>query len=173
MRKGKRKVSRPFDSKRPLHVVLRSTRARQEWSLLRPKNRVLIERLLKSCALLYGIKIHRFVNVGNHLHLMLSASGAHHPCAKNQRYLLARTDLASFLRQFAGSIAFKITKASKANPVGKFWDELVYSRIVSWGREFEIVMNYLIKNIFEAAGYWNRTKHPAWEFITLKCEPIG
>lgn len=172
-RKRKRKTARPFDLNRPLHVVMRSSRARKEWSLLRPKNRDLVEKTLKCCARRYGVKIYRFVNVGNHLHLLISATAARHECSKSQRNGFARADLAAFLRQFAGSIAFRITGASKTNPVGRFWDELVYSRIVSWGREFETVMRYLVKNIFEAAGLWNRKKYPEWELLSFQCEPAG
>ena len=169
--RGKRKTARPFDPKRPLHVVLRSSRATKQWSMLKPRHRAWIEDMLKRCSKQYGIKIHRFVNVGNHLHLLLSADGRSHECAKSQRYTRARADLAAFLRHFAGSIAFHITGASKSNPVGRFWDELVYSRIVSLGREFETVMRYLIKNIFEAEGLWNRKKHPEWELISFHCLP--
>jgi hypothetical protein len=32
----------------------------------------------------------------------------------------------------------------------KFWDLLIYSRILSWGREYKIVANYIFQNTLEA-----------------------
>ena len=147
VQKGKRKIARPFDPRRPLHVVFRSTRARGEWSLLRPRHRHSVERTLDSTAEACGIRIHRFVNVGNHLHLLLSAPN--------------RMAIRSFLRRFAGEVAMRVTGASKLNAIGRFWDALVYTRVVSWGREFDTVMRYLVKNVFEATGLWNRKKQSA------------
>src|SRR5437773_904919 len=43
---GKRKTRRPYDSKRPIHLVLRSKRARGELSMLRFRNRNHIHNLV-------------------------------------------------------------------------------------------------------------------------------
>ncbi len=43
----------------------------------------------------------------------------------------------------------------------KFWSYLLYSRIVSWGREFKTVRQYIQKNTLEALhliAYQKRTK---------------
>ncbi len=156
---------RPFDPQRPLHVVLRSSRAKGEWSLLRHRDR--IERLLDRQAHKWGIRIHRFANVGNHLHLLVSlgapSARVGRPRLGETKFAQARARFSSFLRQFAGAVAFEITGASKSRPVGRFWDGLAFTRVVSWGREFESVMCYLVKNLFEAAGLWNRKRNPEWE----------
>ncbi|MCM2323181.1 MAG: hypothetical protein NDJ90_07945, partial [Oligoflexia bacterium] len=56
---GKRKTARPFDRKQALHVVLRSSMARGERSLLHPRHcnhvRALTERLAKR----WGIAVYR------------------------------------------------------------------------------------------------------------------
>jgi REP element-mobilizing transposase RayT len=139
--KGRRKVARPFDPKRPLHLVLKSSRACGSWSLLHPKNAPQVEEILRSNARKHGVRLYRVMNVGNHLHLLVSAK--------------TRTAFQSFLREMAGAVAFRVTGAKKTHPIGgRFWDALAYSRIVTWGREFKALHDYLIKNAFEAAGVW-------------------
>ena len=49
-----------------------------------------------------------------------------------------------------------VTGARKGHAVGKFWDELAFSRILGWGREFERVKSYLTKNILEGLGALDR-----------------
>src|SRR5205814_2068237 len=71
VRKGKRKIMRPFDPRRPLHLVLKSSRAKGEWSMLSPKHEGWIEREVERVARRFRVKVYRFVNVGNHLHLLV------------------------------------------------------------------------------------------------------
>src|SRR5690606_1064530 len=107
---GKRKLERPLDPKRPLHVTLKSTRARGPWSLLNPRHRYCIEDRLHATARKHKLKIYRFQNVGNHLHLLVKAP--------------TRAAFQAFLREFAGRIAMLVTRARKGHPVGRFWDAL-------------------------------------------------
>lgn len=66
--KRKGRGSRPLATRHEIHHVLRSSKAKGTWSFLRPKNRALIDKILKKFALKYGIKIVSLANVGNHLH---------------------------------------------------------------------------------------------------------
>lgn len=157
--KGKRKTMRPFDPKKAMHVVLRSSRAKGTWSLLHPKNKLHIHRIIYETADRCGVRIYRFVNVGNHIHLLFRAK--------------SRKNFQTFLRIISGIIATLVTGATKANPVGKFWDKLAYSRIVSWGREFKALHAYLIKNLLEALGVWNRKKFPDLKVVFLSLEEAG
>lgn len=143
IRRGQRKLARPIDPKRPLHLVLRSSRARGAWSFLSPKNRVLVEKLLQVGTKHFGVKLLNQANVGNHLHLVV--------VPKNKALFQ------HFLRWFSGRLAFTITGAKKGNPVGRFWDALAYSKVLSWGRELEFVKNYLFLNRLEAVGFDRRT----------------
>lgn len=52
-----------------------------------------------------------------------------------------------------------VTGARKGNALTRaksarrgFWDELVYSRIVSFGWDFNVVSRYVIKNLWEGFG---------------------
>jgi REP element-mobilizing transposase RayT len=136
IRKGKRKLARPFDPKRPLHLVMRSTRAKGPWSLL--KSQKVVKSLVYGIARRYEVRIYQFANSGNHLHFLVRA--------KKKR------NFQNFLRVLAGKIAQGITGAKKGHAIGKFWDSLTYSRLLSWGREFLNVRFYVIQNELESEG---------------------
>ncbi len=148
--KGKRKEARPFSHKNAIHLVLRSTHAKGAWSFLTPKNQSRIKRILEKCARAYHIKVYRFTNVGNHLHLLVKT--------ETKQYTIAQKEFHSFLRRFAGELAFQVTGAKKGeafrdSETGEgFWDGLLYSRLVSWGREFRALSNYFTKNFLETFG---------------------
>jgi REP element-mobilizing transposase RayT len=139
LRAGMRKTLRPVDPKRPLHVVMRSSLARGHWSLLHPRHKAAVERLTRAIAKKRGVRLYRFANVGNHLHLLV--------LAPNRRLFTA------FLRELPGRIAMLITGAKKgAASKRRFWDFIPYTRIASWGREFRGLELYFVKNLFEGAG---------------------
>ena len=135
---GRRKLARPFDPKRPLHLVLRAERARGQWSLLRTENRRVVNEILVRAARANGVRIHEQGNSGNHLHLLVRAR--------------SRSGFQNFTRTIGALIARAVTGAKKGNPVGKFWDELIYSRVVAWGRDFRRVANYVVINELEGLG---------------------
>lgn len=136
--KGRGKVVRPIATKRAMHVIVRSSRATGDWSFLRQAHRGRIETLLEATARRFHVKIHRSVNVGNHLHLIVQAKRREH--------------FQNFLRVFTQGVVFLVTGARKGRPVGKFWDALAYSRVVEWGRDWRNLLRYFEKNTFEAAG---------------------
>jgi REP element-mobilizing transposase RayT len=138
-RKGRRKIQRPFDRKRPLHLVFRSGRAKGAWSFLHRRNKGAIQDLLSRTADRYGVKIYRFENVGNHLHLL-----AKFP---------SRRELKAFLRVFTQRVMFRVTGARKGSPQGRFFDAVAYSKVVSWGKEFQALKAYLWKNALEGLGF--------------------
>jgi hypothetical protein len=170
MRTGKRKLARPFDPRRPLHIVLRSSRAKGEWSFLRARNEKRVKHLVHQEALRSDVRVYQYANAGNHLHLVLRAK--------------TRAGLARFLRVIAGLIARAVTGAKKGAAISAtkapdarstsaragtatsvhtktqtlsarsvFWDALAYSRIVEWGKEFIRVRDYLVLNELEGLGW--------------------
>jgi REP element-mobilizing transposase RayT len=139
VRKGKRKIQRPFDRKRPLHLVMRSTRAKEDWSFLHRRNKGAIHALVVDLAEKYRVKLYKYENVGNHLHLL-----AQFP---------SRRELKAFLRVFTQHVMFQVTGARKGKPQGRFFDAIAYSKVVSWGREFSALKAYLWKNALESLGF--------------------
>lgn len=136
--RGKRKRMRPFDPKRPAHVVMHSSRARGPWSLL--KHKVLVIWHLNEISERFGIKLIKETNLGSHLHLIIKAP--------------SRRAFQNWLRLLAGTIALHITRAKKGSPKGKFWDELAFTRVVAWGRDLLGLRAYLSKNEIEALQSW-------------------
>jgi REP element-mobilizing transposase RayT len=121
-----------------MHLVMRSSRARGRWSLRRPEADRLVRTAMRRFARRHGIRIYEFANAGNHLHLLIRAK--------------CRFALQDFLRAFAGVVARLITGARKGRPIGKFWDFLAYSRVVTWGRDFFGVRAYIVQNELETIG---------------------
>ena len=144
----KRKVARPLSTKLSLHLVLRSDHAKGYRSL--NNNSQIVKAVVRKAAGLFRIKV--YSQALNHNHIHLSVRGK------------SREDLQNFFRVVAGHIAqqilrkYPLPKKAGNAPVDakkykrKFWNELLYSRMVTWGREFKIVLNYILKNEFEASG---------------------
>jgi REP element-mobilizing transposase RayT len=133
-----RKEQRPFSPKCSMHVVMRSNRAKGTWSLLHHRNRSSVERLVYKWANAKGVKVYRFANVGNHIHLLVKSP--------------SREALQRFLKTFAGLCARAVTGARKGLSFGKFWEATAYSRLVSGGA-FRAITGYFEKNDFEAIGF--------------------
>lgn len=162
VRKNKRKVARPFDAKKAVHLVMRSGLAKGANSLSAFENKSYVQALLRKMSAKYGVQIHSFANVGNHLHLLVQT--------KTKQQIRARKQLANFIREFSGKIAIKIMKAKKGLP-GRFWDQLTYSKLVEWGSQFKAITNYLLFNDLEGQNKLIRFgKNPSagWELI---CDP--
>jgi REP element-mobilizing transposase RayT len=143
--KSNAKVKRPLHTKDSIHLVLKSKVAIGKHSLLSPKHILEVERIVRSQAKACGVKIYHFVNVGNHLHLVI--------LIKN-RVLYAR-----FIRAITGLIARLVTGRERAHAQApesnrlnsrskkpKFWQSLPFSRVITWGREFKAIANYMNKN---------------------------
>lgn len=92
----------------------------------------------------FGVRVYRFAIAGNHIHLLVKAPN--------------RKSFQGFLRKLSGSIAQLVTKARKGNPVGRFWDALAFSRVISWGKDFKSVNFYIQKNLIEALTGLYRTE---------------
>jgi REP element-mobilizing transposase RayT len=138
VRKGKRKLARPFDSKRALHMTMRAERAKGPLSMLRLEKSRAIKTLVYRLAKENRVRIYEFANSGNHLHFLLRAKDH----AGFKRFLRTATALISRL----------VTGAKKGNPTGKFWDALAWSTIVNWGRRFFEARYYVVRNELEAEG---------------------
>lgn len=147
---GKRKGSRPFDPKQAMHVVLKSSKARGKFSLLLPQHCNHIQQLVNRLKVRWNIAVYRYANAGNHLHLLVRAK--------------SRADWQGFIRELAGGIAMIVTGARKGNAMIRpkasgpesakrgFWDYLVFTRLVRFGRDFNGVARYVAINLWEGMG---------------------
>ncbi len=149
--RGLRKTKRPFHSKKPMHLVLRSSRAVGHFSMGSIGNKKWVKATIEKYAALCEVTIYKYSNNGNHLHLAIRAKD--HELFKK------------FLRTITGLIARYVMKAKKGTPAkGKFWDGLAFTRIAEWGKAYKTLKGYVIQNLLEAAGvipYQPRQKKPA------------
>lgn len=123
---GNKKSLRPLCSKRALHLVLKVD-ALRSGSIRRYQ--VEISKLLAKYSSQFGVQIYKYAICGNHIHIVLRVSH--------------RAVYRAWIRTITGriSINFKIK-----------WALSPWSRILSWGREFKTVINYVWQNILEAEG---------------------
>jgi hypothetical protein len=143
--------------------------------MLHPRHAGRIESQIRKTARKHGLRLYRQVNVGNHLHLLVRTP--------------TRTAFKAFLRELAGAIPMIVTGARKGRALTRsqagttgtgtggaeaatgrgFWDYLPYTRIVRWGRDFNNVKEYFVKNFFEAAGLLTRKlKREGYEIIPME-----
>ncbi len=158
---NKRKIIRPLDRKKPVHTVFKSSLAKGQYNFLNVKHRLKVQEIIRASALKFGVTIHRFENMGNHLHLVLSFT--------------KRGGVQNFLRTVSAVIARLVTGACKGKPFGKkFWDHLVFTRVVSGRRDFQRLMNYMQKNEIERDnGPLNRTVVELFEKAQQKARRRG
>jgi REP element-mobilizing transposase RayT len=135
---GLRKTKRPFSSKKPMHLVLKSLKAKGSLSMWARSNSNYIYKLIYKHAEACEVKLYKYSNNGNHLHLAIRAKD--HKLFKK------------FLRTIAGLIARHVLKAEKGRAKGKFWDALAFTRIAEWGKSFQTLKRYILQNVLEAAG---------------------
>lgn len=137
--KGKRKLGRPVDVKRPMHLTFRAEKARGPLSFLHYDRQEEIETTVRKFAKRNHVRIWSYGNSGNHLHLVVQPK--------------TRDGFKRFARAVGSRVAQIVTGARKGKPFGRFWDGLFWSRLVAWGRDFERVCDYAFTNQLEAEGW--------------------
>lgn len=123
--KGRRKTARVLDSRKPLHFVLKSNHRTNLYP-----HRVLLRKLLSLYAKRFGIKVYKESVQRDHFHF----------CIKITNRQLYR----GFIRALTGVISQKLGRG--------IWSLLPYSRVISWGRDFLAVLDYILLNDCEVSG---------------------
>ena len=151
---GKRKTIRPVATKRAMHVVLRSSRARGDLSLLTLRNQKHLRKVLNQVQSKFAVKVSSMANVGNHLHLVTKAK--------------TQDDFKNFLRTLTALLARFVTGARKGDPKGKFWDGLAFTKVIEWGKHYQNLSNYIEINQLEAMGWIDRAVQKATGRVILR-----
>lgn len=157
--KGHPKKQRPLALKTPMHLVLKSKNAFGANSMLAKRHVRQIDHLVRKQATVCGVKIYHFVNVGNHLHLVIQ--------------LYNRKLYCVFIRAISGLIARQVLGkqrgAKSSNPAVlkvndttnpdseslqsapvQFWLARPFSRVITWGADFRGIGQYMKKNQAQA-----------------------
>lgn len=122
--KGRRKTSRPLSKRRPIHFVLKLKRH----DLF--KQRKILESELTKLSQRFGLSLYGIAVNFDHVHFIAK--------------IPARSAYNAFIRALTANLARKIGKG--------LWSLLPFSRILSWGRDYQQVKNYLKKNREEVTG---------------------
>jgi putative transposase len=143
---------RPLAVRKTMHLVLRSSKAKGEWSFKRPDNEKKIRALIEKFGKKYGVKILSLAVVGNHLHFHIKLGSRHL--------------YAPFIKALTGSIAMAVTRTSRWKKSGetrlKFWDYRPFTRIVVGLRAILHLRDYIAVNQLEGYG---RSRQEARFFV--------
>lgn len=143
MTKRKGRCARPLSVSKSMHLVLRSSRAKGEWSFRKSQNARRIREIFQKFSRKFGVRILSAANVGNHLHLHVQ--------------LTNRQTYRGFIRAVTSAIAMAITGGSRwqVPQTGrlKFWDRRPFSRIVQGYRDRLRIEDYLRVNQLEGEGF--------------------
>jgi REP element-mobilizing transposase RayT len=134
------KSKRPLETKFAIHLVLTSV----EGKMRLPKNFKNVGQIVKRVCKKYGVRIYEFVNVGNHIHLLIR--------------ILHVWRWGAFIRELTGRIAQVVQGINgQEKGIRKFWKQRPFTRIVrGWGKAFRIAKEYIELNRIEALGYISR-----------------
>ena len=122
--------------KRPLHVVLNSSKARGRWAFLDSRNLRKVERWLAVFASKYGVRVYQKAINWNHLHLVVRFPNRESYCG--------------FIRALSGTIPKVVFEFS--NSIESFWDCRPFTRVIEWGRDYRGTCSYVHRNTLEALG---------------------
>ncbi len=151
--KGNPKEKRPLSLKNPLHLVLKSKNTFGANSMLAKAHASRIDRLVRKQAGCCGVKIYHFVNVGNHLHLVIRLQDRrlYHVFIRAISGLIAR----QVLGKERGSQREAQDSSLDMKPVMKtkkfqFWVARPFTRFVTWGADYKNLSLYMKKNQAQA-----------------------
>lgn len=134
--KGKRKSKRPISTKKPMHLVLQSEKAKGRFALAPSDQR--LKMLAIKMAQKFGVKLYTCALNWSHAHLVIRV--------KNRR------QYNSFIRALTGAMVLRL-KAPKG-----FFTVRPFSKIGTWGRQFKNWLNYTEKNELQAWGIASSSK---------------
>ncbi|MBC7370755.1 MAG: hypothetical protein H7326_04270 [Bdellovibrionaceae bacterium] len=135
---GKRKSARTLSTKRPIHLILKTSHSR----FFNPGNRALVA-FIQAWASRFKIKVLRTSLNWTHIHMII--------------LIPSRSAYNAFIRAVTAAIVQKICKAKGPSFKGIF-DLRPFTRILSWGKDLKNVFEYHDLNDLEAFGYIVREK---------------
>lgn len=142
-RKG-RIGARPLSTKHSMHLVLRSSKAKRDWSFRKGQNPARIENIVGKFSRKYGVQVLSGANVGNHLHFHIR--------------LRNRYGYMSFIRAVTAAITMAVTGVSRhsrpapSHERNRFWDYRPFTRVVVGFRALLRVKDYVRINQLEGQG---------------------
>ena len=149
-----RKVARPFDSKKLVHVVFKARLGKGIWF---SKSQPSITKLLNECATRYHVTLRDLAINKDHIHLLI------HTKEQNSFTCFLRLVAAELGRKYKGIFSRFGFKKPK-----NFWLHRPFSRLVNWGKKsLQAIHQYIKKNRDEVLGFVEYTprKHQLNKFL--------
>jgi REP element-mobilizing transposase RayT len=137
---GKRKSQRPLSVKSPMHLVLKT----EEGKFFNPTN-MRLKSLVFEMASKFNIRIYEYAVNWTHIHFAIK--------------IKSRQDYVKFIRAITSKLAMAIRKVTRLQT--KLFTLRPFTRIVSWGRDFSNLVNYIWDNQAEAHGKRRKKKAAA------------
>ncbi len=156
--RGNPRQSRPMDLRKPLHLILKSTKAKGDLNFLNKKCSGRIRGTVFKYAKQFKIKVYRYVNVGNHLHLVILTPS-------DQAYQ-------RFIRAVTGKIVMGLQTLFRKKLKG-FWDHRPFSRVIVWGKDFAGIADYVLQNTLDVIGMKRTQENLSWLKRRLKFEVLS
>lgn len=128
---GKRKAKRPLKVNQPLHLILKANYK----FVFNPRNHTLI-KLIENQAVKFEIKIDQLAVNFSHIHFVIRFSSEDH--------------YKKFIRSLTSLLAIKIRK--QYPEFQNIFQLRPYTRVIEWGKDYNNVLHYSLKNIHEAYG---------------------
>ena len=135
---GKRKTARPIAIKKPMHLILKTTKL----SPFNPTNYKL-EKIIKQYASKYQITVYDYALNWSHIHLTIK--------------LPNREAYFAFIKTVTAALINYLSKALKKDLKGLF-DLRPYTKIITCRKQFENAIDYMELNQQEALGLIVRVK---------------
>ena len=140
--KAKNRGARPLSLQDSMHLVLRSSQAKNEMSFRNPKNFKRLGRLIQGFSPRKGVRIISLANVGNHLHLHIKITN--------------RTLYKAWIRGISSAIAMLVAGRKKLAELKMqkktFWDYRPFSRVIRSFKAFLNLKDYIEINQLEGVG---------------------
>lgn len=134
-----RKVKRPLNTNKAIHLTMRSDVCTKGVSLR--KHTAGINKYIFKFSERFGVRVYKHSINSNHVHLVMRVKD--------------RGQYIEFIRALSGAIALKMKLQYKI--AQQFWQERPFTRLVSWGRDFQTVCKYIMKNFKETVGFVDYT----------------
>jgi hypothetical protein len=93
--------------------------------------------VIAKLAIRHGVRVYRIVNAGNHLHITLKLS----------KQFLWHGFISGITGGIARAVGFQRDSAKQG-----FWNSRPFTRVIAWGRDYNIVKDYHTLNQLEADG---------------------
>jgi REP element-mobilizing transposase RayT len=135
---GKRKTARPLAVKKPMHLILKTTKV----SPFNPTNYKL-EKIIKRFADRYKITVYDYSLNWSHIHLTIK--------------LPNRAAYFAFIKTVTAALISYLSRVSGKNLKGLF-DLRPFTKIITCKKQFENAIDYMILNQQEALGLIKRGK---------------